>query len=629
MNFSSFSKTFLILLVSAILIQYHLLSPVFQLGWAQDDWIMRAYYQVIAQHPLRFLTEAIKLLGPYVTQEYYIGILTSLLGPNYHLFRILSFIYKTFVALAIYFLVIKVTKDKLLGLATFALYAISFTSTESIQFIIASTEYLVQLTLCIFLLIYHHLVTASIRSIKWLALFLLTFIFSVALSPIRAFPILVIPFLIEFFILTLSSKAKLKDIFIRLAVLSPVYILIILMIPMQKKFPTLSFHAIDSILKGNWYEVIVPFTGLGSLILPYQPWKEIFGPVTTILSTPINTYLLFILGKPSLIFSLVTFLFSRFLSGNRIVFFFKVILLNYFLQISAFLFYTKSENIPLDIKSLGNPFYLYPAIGGIFIFAISLGFFWEWIKNRKIDNIPLLLLWVGPWFALLVLTMVWLLAHPGFVFTPVHRYLLIAHFGAILFLAALLSLTLKRIFENKSSFQRGVSYFLLLALILIYYKISYQEIREFYSYPLSTGMKAKDNEYMQQRFLQIQPLSKIINSEPSLYYFDTSEDTGNSHFYSRSFIGPLVHWVTVLKQPTSKTCTRVISADRYEQLKQAIVTENNNKVIRIEGNCFDPQTGTASSTDYVSFKPENFYAYKIKDKNFIDIRSQLLSSLGL
>lgn len=318
---------------------------------------MRAYYQAVAAHPLKFLPEAIKLLGPYLTQEYYLGVLTSLLGPNYSMFRVFSFIYKTFVALAIYFLVIKVTKDKLLAVAAFALYAISFTSTESIQFIIASTEYLVQLTFCIFLMIYHRLTSVNTRSIKWLVLFLLTFMLSIAFSPVRAFPILVIPLLIEFFILALTNKANLKDIFVRLAVLSPVYILI----------------------------------------------------------------------------------------------------------------------------------------------------------------------------------------------------------------------------------------------ILVYYKIGYQEIRKFYSY----------------------------------YYFDFSEDARNSHFYSRSFVGSLVHWVTVLKQPNSKTCTRVIGDEYYEQLKQTVVTEGNNKVIRIMGNCFDPQTGTASSTDYVSFKPEYFYAYKIKDKSFIDIRSQLLFNLGL
>ncbi|KAF0239942.1 MAG: hypothetical protein FD167_4279, partial [bacterium] len=279
MSTSPLSKMFLILflLVSAVLIQYHLLSPVFQLGWAQDDWIMRGYYQTIAAHPLKFLPEVIKLFGPYLTQEYYIGVLTSLLGPNYSLFRVFSFIYKTFVALAIYFLVIKVTKDKLLAVAAFALYAISFTSTESIQFIIASTEYLVQLTLCIYLLIYHHLIAVNTRSIKWLVLFLLTFMLSIAFSPIRAFPILAVPPLIEFFVFTLTNKASLKDIFIRLAVLSPVYILIILIIPIQQKFPTLSSPIVVSILNGNWFEVIIPFSGLGSLILPYQPCVEMFG----------------------------------------------------------------------------------------------------------------------------------------------------------------------------------------------------------------------------------------------------------------------------------------------------------------------------------------------------------------
>lgn len=624
------SKIFLILflLVSAVLIQYHLLSPVFQLGWAQDDWLMRGYYQAIAVHPLKFLLEEIKLFGPYLTQEYYIGILTSLLGPNYSLFRVFSFIYKTFLALAIYFLVIKVTKDKLLATAAFAFYVISFTSTESIQFIIASTEYLVQLTLCIFLIIYHHLITVNTRSIKWLVLFLLTFMLSIAFSPIRAFPILVIPLLIEFFILALSSKANLKDIFIRLAALSPVYILIILMLQIQEKFPTLSSPVVVSILKGNWYEVVIPFTGLGSLILPYQSWREMFGPVTTTLSTPLNTYLLFILGKPSLIFSLTTFLTSRLLAGNRIAFFFRVILLNYFLQISAFLFYLKSENLLLDMSSLEQPFNLYPAMGGVFIFTLACGFFWEWVKSRKLDNTLLLLLWVGPWFALLVVTMVWFMAYAGFVFSPVHRYLLIAHFGTILFLAALLRLTLKRILENKSHFQRAFYFLLLLVLALIYYKIGYQEIREFYSYPLATGMAAKDNAYMQQRFLQIHPLSKIINSEPSIYFFDISEDTRNSHFYSRSFIDPLVYWVTILKQPNRKTCTGVV-IDNYEQLKQAVVNEGNNKVLRLKGSCFNPQTGTVKSQDYVSFKPEYLYAYKIKDKSFIDIRSQLLFNLGL
>ena len=618
---------FLILLVCAVLIQYHLLNPVFQLGWAQDDWGMMAYYQAIAAHPLKFLPEVVKLLGPYLTQEYYIGVLITLFGPNYSLFRVFSFIYITCVALAIYFLVIKVTKDKMLAVAAFALYTIGFSSTEDIQFIIAGPEYLVQLTFCIFLLIYHHLITVNTRSIKWLGLFLLTFMLSIAFSPIRAFPILGIPFLIELFMFTLTNKGNLKDIFIRLAVLSPVYILIILMISIQKKiqiYPSMTLM-IDSILKGNLFEVVIPFSGLGSLILPYEPWTNMFGPVTATLSTPLNTYLLFILGKPSFTFSLITFLFSRLLISNRKAFFFRVMLLNYFLQILAFLFYSKSGNQTLDMKTLGNPFYLYPAIGGIFIFALACGFFWEWFKNRKRDNTLLLLLWVGPWFSLVVITMVWFMADVGFVFTPVHRYLMIAQFGTILFLAAIFRLTLQRIFENRSRYQRSIYYFLILALVLIYYKIGYDTVREFYSYPLSTGMKAEDNEDMQQRFLQVHSLSKIINSEPSIYYFDISEDTENITFYYRSFVSPFVHWVTVLKHPTSKTCTQIAG---YEQLKQAIITEGNNKVIRIMSNCINPQTGTVI-WDYVSFKPENLYAYKIKDKSFIDIRSQVLFNLGL
>lgn len=622
------SKTFLILLVCAVLIQYHLLNPVFQLGWAQDDWLMRGYYQAIAANPLKFLPEVTKQFGPYLTQEYYIGILTSLFGPNYNLFRVFSFFYKTFVALAIYLLVVKVTKDKLLATAAFAFYVIGFTSTESIQFIVASTEYLVQLTLCIYLLIYYHLVTVKTRSIKWLSLFLLTFILSIGFSPIRAFPILIIPFLIEFFVLTLTNKGSIKDTLIRLAVLSPVYILIILMMTKQNFIQIHNMtDALDNILDGNWFEIIIPFTGLGSLILPHQSWREVFGPVTTILSKPLNTYLLFILEKPTLIFSLITFFSSKLLVSNRIAFFFKVLLLNYFLQISAFLFYMQSGSYGFEMNSLGKPFNLYPAIGGIFIFALACGFFWEWIKSRRLDNTLLLLLWVGPWFSLLVVTMVKFLAHVAFVFTPIHRYLLIAHFGTILFLAALLRLTIQRIFENRSHLQRSIYLFLLLALVLIYYRIGYQEIREFYSYPLSTGMVAKDNKYMQQKFLQIHPLSKIINSEPSLYFFDFSEDPRNSHFYSRSFVDPLLYWVTILKQSISKTCTRVL-IDDYEHLKQAIITEGESRVIRLKGSCFDPQNGTVANVT-VSFKPEYLYAYKIKDKSFIDIRSQLLFNLGL
>lgn len=622
----------LILLVSIILVQYHLFSPVFKLGWAQDDWLMRGYYQAIAAHPLKFLPEVIKMLGPYTTQEYYIGVLTNLIGPNYNLFRIFSFLYKAFVALAIYLLVIEITKDRLIAVGSSLLYAISYTSAESIQFIIASTEYLVQLTFCIFLWIYYRLITINTKSVKWLLLFLLTFMLNIAFSPIRAFPILAIPFLVESFTFILTKKLNLKEIFIRLAVLSPVYILVIFMMSNQKIITNDRINVvIASILEGNWFEVVIPFTGLGTLILPDQPWMKIFGPVTTILSTPLSTFILFILERPSLVFSLTTFLFSQLLAANKKAFFFRVMLLNYILQISAFLFFMvnsgNNKDYFLELNTLLKPFNLYPAMGGIFIFTLSCGFFWEWVKSKKPNNY-LFLLWVGPWFSLSVVTIVWLLAHRGFVFTPVHRYFLIAHFGTILFLAALLRLTLQRIFENKSNLQRGLSYTLLLALVLIYYKIGYNEIRKFYSYPLSTGMAAEDNEYMQQRFLQIHPLSKIINSEPSIYYFDLSDDLKNSFFYSRSFIDPLLYWVTILKQPTSKTCT-TITADNYEIIKQAVIIKDNNKMIRIRGHCFDPQTGTVDDNAYFEVKPEYIYAYKIKDNSFIDIRPQVLSSLGL
>src|SRR3989344_1563352 len=191
----------LILLMLVVYLQYLLLQPVLKLGFSY----------------------VIKSLGPYYNQEIWIGTLVDIFGwQNPSSLREVNIGLKIIETLAIYPVVLFVFKRKMLAFLATLILAIHYSAAGALELVITGIDYLVGIFLFVFLAVYYHVVKNEqvlsfrnkILSLKWLGLLFLSLTATIFSEPTRSFPVLVLPFLIEFLLLTHDhSKTSFKNSF--------------------------------------------------------------------------------------------------------------------------------------------------------------------------------------------------------------------------------------------------------------------------------------------------------------------------------------------------------------------------------------------------------------------------------
>ena len=149
------------------------------------------------------------------------------------------------------------------------------------------------------------------------------------------------------------------------------------------------------------------------------------------------------------------------------------------------------------------------------------------------------------------------------------------------------------------------------------------EIRTRFLDLLANGRSAHGQQVIQGRFRE--HIKDIDFSKPALFYFDTSDISGEGPFYSEGFLGSFPFWMHFQDRQLIDGCIEVLYLNEHKQLLPYIREEDGERGFFFRGLCVE---NGKSSYKEILYKPENFYAFKIKSRNFIDIKEEVLKELG-
>lgn len=603
---------FIALSIGVFFIEYFILSPVLKQGLTADDWQQLFKYKTYGPSHLSDVLTTWRSMGPYTTSHfYYVGILESLFGINYQAFQITNVFFKALSTLLLFPLVLVFFKRRILACLATLLYAISHSSTGSLQYVLYGTEYIAISSMLIFLIAYYytfknrkpyHLINKFNLLIPP-ALLVITFL----LSPIRIYPLLVLLVLVEVFLLILfrTTDSFKKSLIILGSLFLPIFLVSTFVFGLTSGYlngPTILYH---EMIKGNWQLILTPFSGLGYLFLTDDSLKlfGLFGQV----DPNSNSYSL-LMGL-ILSYAFFTILISFILSKNPKRFFLSILLTNLFLDILFFWTGYIQKSI-------------YSASFGIYIFVVGFFTFSEWLGRKK--DILLLTLTAGIVFSCIFLWSTWLILGHASVFNQAtHRYLVMPSLGSSIFTAVLLVIFYDKYKQIKF---KGFKEVIIILILILLYQLSYREINRHFDSLLAVGAGAKEQQFIQGRIINALKKNNYnpFDPEPVLFYFE-SEDLHNTKFYEVTLdLGYFWYWVHLQRSLNPSGCVGSILSKK--QLRESIVTKDNQKGFIYDGICVEDRYKVGQVK--VFYDPENFYAFKLRDRDIFDIKKDLLKDLG-
>ncbi len=618
------NKFFLIifLVIIVCITQYDLLKYTLKIGFVPDDWAFTLYYKTHVNNPFFGFPEIWKERGAYTTHAvYYIGVLHSIVGLNFQLFQLIGIALKILATLTIFPLVMIITGNRILAFLTSFLFAISYTTTGQLEVVVEQGEYLGLLLMNLFLIVYSYIVKKGLLSWKWLGLATLMLVTTIMLSTIRTFPILVLLFLIEFSLWVQSRSLKaLKRSLIRLLCLFAPFILLILYRPgsvlgMANFPPT----PIVKILQGNWHLSLVPLQGLGHMLSLTPYLGKVFGILNM---ESLMEYINFILTGPTIFFGSITLILSLIKLKQRLNFLFLTLGLNFLSELLVYFLAIHRLSIPANLRlNFDNP-RIYLTILGSYMLVLSFVYFLEW-KTQKVKDSSIFAIWVGPLASLVFILMTWMYADLSLSFSgPQDHYLLIPTFGVSFFLAGLISLIYNRIRNIKYSWLSYPLAISILVLIITFYFINREMIHKYFIAANANGRSAAGQQIIQSKFRQ--KINQIDLSKSNLFYFDTTE-IDNGPFYTESFLSSFPFWMRFQGTELINGCSERLYFNEHKQLQSYVKERSGEKGFFYKGLCVN--NGKVSYED-IFYKQENFYAFKLKNKDFVDIKEQVFNELG-
>lgn len=625
---------FLILLFLVVLLQFLLFQPALKLGITQDDWVMLDSFKILGPNPLSRISYVLNTFGPHFTQEYWIGFLTNIFGwQNTVMLREANIGIKILETLVLYIVVLVIFKRKLLAFLSAIVYAIHYSTLGSLEHIISGVDYLVGLFMLIFFAVYHHIAKNKILNFRWLILLLLSLITTLLFEPVRAFPVLIAPFLIEALLLVHNhSKIGLKYNLSRLLMLLPICLLIfILMLVLDNKGfrggTTVGIpHALTSILDGNWYYILHPLASLSNLFLPLVYLHQIFGIEILVLDDLFTNYVLFLVTKTIIFFGILTCFFSFFIRPPRWgkgKFILITLVMNFILDILVFIVYNhRYDNLP-DYLKPSELAGIYPILFGMFLLILNSWIIYGWWKDKK--NILFLAFWSGFIFSLIYILLVRLMADELFAYQIYHRYLLIPTLGASLSLASFLVLIYDKIACQTFMLSKSWGSILIFVIIMIFYRNSNQITSDYWYGLINNGEGAQLQEILHQRFLDKFSTYKVDPHKPAFFFFDASEESEQDKIRFGNSFGNFMSWMDFINKIPPEVCFRNM-IDTQDALRELIRIKNGEKGIESVAFCRNYKDGSYNDTP-TFFELENFYSFKVKNLEFIDNRDEVLKKL--
>lgn len=610
---------FILLTLIVIIIQFSLLRVILNNGFTADDWLLLFDYKTIGYSGNFFdrLFAIFNVKGVYTTyQVVYIGILENIFNNNYQAYQITNIIFKILATVSLYPLVLIIFKNRSLAFLTTILYGISYSSTGALQFVVKGSDYLAIFLMNICLISYY--LSFKIRKRQLLfttaILLFLAFIF----SPIRIYPLLLFIFFAEIFIwIKFKGLSGLRTSLLRLFLIFSPFFIVFLLLPKSTggylNGPLVVYQLLSY---GNYQLLLSPFAGFGYTFLT-NDYFQIFGSVNF---DNFYNYLIFLLKGPLIIYSILAILLGFLLSKKQLLFSLGVILVNLAFEIICYFFVTNlRDEVGPNVKGF-YPISIYAIFLGFFVISVAFSAFWIWLKHKS--NILLTALFIGPIFSNAFLWGTWFIIGDALTFKEgIHWYLIIPPIGSSLFLSSLILLAFNRI---KKIFNPRLRYILIGFLFLVIpslYLISNKEINTTFTYLTNIGYGASEQEEIKRKLLS--HLKYPLDVRDTLFYLDTTEEFQNPLFYPVTLISGFEKKMHFRNFDIINGCVGLI-IDK-DSLRKSVVTKNDVKGFNANSLCVENYSGVGTSE--IFYRVDNFYAFKLKDKEVIDIKEDVLEEL--
>lgn len=598
---------FLLLLIIVPTIHYFLLKPVWENGLGPDDWgLLYAYKSLIGDsNPFLQIAKVWHVRGMYTTyQVYYIGLLEKTFGLDYLAFQTINILFKTLATLSVYFLVNTIFKRKSLAFLTTLLFAISYTSTGTFKFVVQGADYLALALMNVFLVTYYY----SIKRFRYSMFLSPLLLVSLLLSPPRIYPVLALIPITEI-CLVFFSKNRVVSIGRGLCRLILVFAPLLALALLDRGAVNTHFvylgYLYQRLSEGKWHLFVNSLSGLGIFFLPFNGFIAFFGnqgvSFTQYFISVLPRYLLFLFP----ISAIASILISQ-TPGT----FFKKLFITHLIIIIIFFFLINHNSLDYD--------YLVFTVQLLGVFILELGLFaWlEWKGGSQRSDSLLVPISLGVGFSFIFLFFTWIIAY-GQVYKGIHNYLVIPSMGLSLFVSAIFLLIYQKIGVKR----RTMSYLVISLLILAFFITSKNEINSYFINEL-IGWKASDQRLVQENLLR---QVKGLLEEPALFFFDLSDERSQFRFYEVSALSTFINWTNYhLGTNKNSSCRSVFYHFEKERLLELVHKRGNS--IKLKANAYCISNGVAHFQN-MEFDLEHFYAYKIRDKQFIDEKNEIVEYL--
>lgn len=580
-----------------------------QYGFSPDDVAYITHFTSLTSNPVLKLIQLWHIHGSYrAPHMYYIGILFNLFGFNYALYDMLALVFKILSIISFYLLIKILFKNNFLSFVTGLIASFHYGSVGSLEMVVRTQDYLLITGINIFLILFCLKNIEKRKIIYWSIIAPLLFLCIFLINPARSYPLLLLIIFLEIVIffrgdINLSNfKQRIKELII---ISVPFFLLLIF-----GGTETIFYNSIIGIIKkaseGNLQLFLTPLTTFGSLFLNGEVLKGLSAHVWNLSSFPA-----YFLGGPLIIFGISTLILSRILSRKPLKFFCFVMLTNLVLEIIIFWIIGYVLNFPQENLYHYDPYTYAPAaILGAYIISLTVLAFLEW-KLRP--NIYLGLYLLGVSTSLIFIVSTWLLQDLSYISLGVTGYSTIPSIGVSGAIAAIVVLAYKKSIESRSLKIFAPAIFLLLTF---YFLFNNGQIQNYLQKFLITGMNAQDQIFMTNKFW-----SFVKNPEEcdKFFYLDSKDDYPNGSFYSLIIINVFQHWYSLYSPYHSrKPCPVAILNNDENKLKESFTVSNGQ-----EGFSYHDTAGLNK------FYPlENFYAFKLQDRDIFDIKQEILEIIS-
>lgn len=626
----------LLLIVSTVFLNNIIFSQQLNYGFRDQDWVMLYYFKNAGNLSLNHLFESIRVEGIYIYEIYYVGFLEQFIGLNYAHLHFATQVFKMITAIFLYLLILKVFKKRTLAFFTSLIYTVSYTH-AGVLFQLATGGYFVAtIFMCLFLLTYFYAFTSK-EIIKNSILSSVLLVITLILNPERMYPLIIfVLFLESCVIIAKRSNKKSMTLSLRriLIIISPLiifyltYLFFLKSIFVTGRSPGQFFIGlnlrIEAVMQGNWQLLLYPFTSLGSIFLHGEFWK-LLGELNFQSFSKYTTSLLF---GPILKLGIISFFLFSICFGKGIKLTTTVILLVFLFGLMIYFLFIHWQGVDPSVSIHFDPNFLtMPTIFGFYIFIFILTLFIEWIRNNDVRLVPPIL---GIFFAMLFIFFTWLPSDIQLTFVGTQRYLSIPAIGTSLFLAGILILVYGKLREIKFTKQLAWICFLTLIPLIV---INYQIANNFFSDELkSAGLRATDQVRMQNKLRSM--IRNISFQDGSLFYFDETTDKDNGYFDESTILAGFESWIRMnndgtlnnFPEPgiirTNARCPERTHKNCIDILKKGLSEVNGVKGIWYK----DEARGQTKPRFY---KLSNLYAYRFINKDFVDIRQEVLTDLNV